>query len=330
MPWAAGDDLSATNLNNYGASATSVTGYSTNTLRPETGTLITTTERLTVANDTGASVAMSVLSTSNLAVVTANVNSTWAGLSLYPPDNFLRNKISLYGFTNAFPSDITYRALGIESHGTADTNNDQKNHVTFYTTDGGASRKVFEWHWGSQWSSNASTLYLPSVENLSVGWIDVASGRPVCISMASSLSLVNSGGTFGISGPTNVGGSAISDARQRLVVGRSDSGDVWLVLMENSGSGNGELHFQKSHLATTQTRGRLRYEYDNDKMEFWTAAAERGSFDSVGNFAVTQSLSVTSQTGATPSLSSGRGYFWVDSASSLYWVNGSGVSTLVA
>jgi hypothetical protein len=62
----------------------------------------------------------------------------------------------------------------------------------------------------------------------------------------------------------------------------------------------------------------------------WVNNAERASVDSAGNFVVGQSVSITSQTGNLPSTASAKGYFWVDSTSSLYWVNGSGVSTLVA
>lgn len=43
----------------------------------------------------------------------------------------------------------------------------------------------------------------------------------------------------------------------------------------------------------------------------------------------TQSLSITSAALTLPSATSSMGYFYVDSASSLYWVNGSAVSTLI-
>lgn len=55
MPWVEGDGLTPTNLNTKGASATSVAGFSTNTLTPESGTsillqgalLLTTASRFT-------------------------------------------------------------------------------------------------------------------------------------------------------------------------------------------------------------------------------------------------------------------------------------------
>lgn len=40
MPWGDGDYITPTNLNSKGASATSVAGFSTNTLRPESGSTI--------------------------------------------------------------------------------------------------------------------------------------------------------------------------------------------------------------------------------------------------------------------------------------------------
>lgn len=315
MPWSSGDSLNSDNLNNSVVSN------------------LTTTERLYVSNDLGASTPLSVLSTNNNAAFIVNTNNAWDGISIYPPEAHKRNKIQLFQFQNDVASDLTVRAIGIESHGTADGDDPTNQHVTFYSTDGVDSRKVIQWHWGSQWTSMLSTLEFPSVERVIVGWpFDGGSDRTVSLCLSSNLTLQNAAGAgvLGVSGAVNISGSSTSDVRERLVVTRPDAGDVWVNIMPGTPTGKAQLLFNKENLSTAKIRGRVVYDCNIDELQLWTSSTLTAlSADSAGNVATLGAVSVASQTQSLPSTVSSRGYFWVDSASSLYWVNGSGVSTLV-
>ena len=68
----------------------------------------------------------------------------------------------------------------------------------------------------------------------------------------------------------------------QIITGNSNEGEIWF--SDTAG----------------QARGRVRYEQSSDKMEFWTAGAERAIIDSSGNLHVDQDI-VAYSSSVTPS-----------------------------
>ena len=97
------------------------------------------------------------------------------------------------------------------------------------------------------------------------------------------------------------------------------SGTSWGILFDasgttGSGSSANRLHIIRSKTAT------------DSRPASWIPM----TIDADGVFFKDVGISISSQLVGRPSVASSAGYLYTDSTSSLYWVNGSGVSTLLA
>ena len=92
----------------------------------------------------------------------------------------------------------------------------------------------------------------------------------------------NSGRTWTVHGNTVAIFENNASAYLQIITGNSNEGEIWF--SDTAG----------------QARGRVRYEQSSDKMEFWTAGAERAIIDSSGNLHVDQDV-VAYSSSVTPS-----------------------------
>jgi hypothetical protein len=85
---------------------------------------------------------------------------------------------------------------------------------------------------------------------------------------------------FGTSGS----GAIANSGHQVIVGGPSVSGYTGMMIYSDSTSGVGQISFADGRGANDSWRGTIVYEHANDRMEFWTNAAEKIAINSDGDF----------------------------------------------
>ena len=127
------------------------------------------------------------------------------------------------------------------------------------------------------------------------------------------------------------GGGPTSDGSGRVRINRSKPASGENVLELHNGTAAVQASFTSiGHSRMTAGTTILpAYAFGSEKsLGLYRSAASTMAL-SYGNLALPNAASFASQTGSLPSATSAQGYLYTDSTSSLYWVNGSGVSTLV-
>ena len=170
MPWSSGDSLSPSNLNNRGASATSVAGYSSNTIRAETGQTVSVLSAVKVlgpavfystsdisSNFTGTSFAVK---RNNLKALEHQSYGSYNALNFFPPLDLTRMRLQFFHNTSATAGTEINRPYSFEVHGSEDSDAPE-NHIHAYSIDDSTTKvKLYQVKWGSDWDG---TVLLPSL-----------------------------------------------------------------------------------------------------------------------------------------------------------------------